>query len=90
MTPSKNRKVKKIKAWAVVGKENNPTIQLCSGGEKSRLKYAWYFDIFTERKWAVIRKSWINKFEQKDYKIAPIEIKVLTLPNKGRQIKAKK
>lgn len=69
----KKVKVKKVKAWAVVDKEREmPICGMIFGGEnKDTIRY---FNIYFWRHEALKRKSWINKPDQKDYKVVPITI----------------
>lgn len=80
----KTPKQRKIKAWAVVGENGYPTMQLgyCKGPRESVKSYWYYFENFQTSKDAERRIKEINRFERPEYKVVPI---IITLPTKKKK-----
>jgi hypothetical protein len=66
-------KYKKVKAWAVMNKEDGmPTAGISWGGKEKET--ALYIETYFFREFALMRKSWINKPDQKYYKVVACTI----------------
>jgi hypothetical protein len=78
------KKPKVIKAWAVVNDCNPlddpsfaPTSTFAHMKVGEEIETAYHFELYWREEEARKRKAWINKPDQKYYKILPVEIRIL-------------